>query len=150
TMEAIENGYIKSCKDLGAAGLGGASSELAAKGGFGVHIITDAVPQRESDMQPYEILLSESQERMLFEVSPENVDDVLYLAEKYDLNGAVVGYLTEEPRYIVEFRGEVVADLPIFFLTGGAPTCEKPSPIPVLEIEGGSKKCETPGDLKTA
>ncbi len=150
TLEAIENGYIKSCKDLGAAGLGGASSELAAKGGLGVHIITDAVPQREPDMKPYEILLSESQERMLFEVSPENVDDVLFLAEKYDLNGAVVGYLTEEPRYIVEFRGEIVADLPIYFLTGGAPTCEISSQAPVLEMEGQGKRYETPENLKTA
>jgi len=150
TLEAIEKGYVKSCKDLGAAGLAGASSELAAKGGLGAHIITDTVPQREPDMNAYEILLAESQERMLFEVAPENVDSVLALAAKYDLNGAVVGHLTEEPRYTIEFRGEIVADIPIGFLTGGAPTCEKPSVAPAPQTEGEGKKPETPEDLKAA
>jgi len=150
TLEAMDKGYVKSCKDLGAAGLGGASSELAVKGGLGAHIITDAVPQREPDMNAYEILLAESQERMLFEVTPENVNALLALAEKYDLNGAVVGYLTEEPRYTVEFRGEIVADLPIDFLTGGAPTCEKLSTSPAPRIEEEGKKPEIPEDLKAA
>ncbi|MGB9131896.1 MAG: phosphoribosylformylglycinamidine synthase subunit PurL [Methanosarcina sp.] len=149
TLEAIDKGYVKSCKDLGAAGLGGASSELAAKGGLGARIITDAVPQREPDMNAYEILLAESQERMLFEVAPENVDDLLALVEKYDLNGAVVGYLTSEPTYTVEFKGEIVADIPIGFLTGGAPTCEKPSIAPAPRVEE-RKKPETPEDLKEA
>jgi phosphoribosylformylglycinamidine synthase len=150
TLEAIRKGYVKSCKDLGAAGLCGASSELAAKGGLGARIIADAVPQREPNMNAYEILLAESQERMLFEVAPENADAVLALAEKYDLNGAVVGYLTEEPRYTVEFRGEIVADLPIDFLTGGAPTCEKLSTPPVPQIEKEGRKPESPHDLKAA
>ena len=152
TLEAIEKGYVKSCKDLGAAGLGGASSELAAKGGLGAHIITDAVPQREPNMNAYEILLAESQERMLFEVTPENVENVLALAEKYDLNGALVGYLTEEPDYVVEFKGEIVANLPIAFLTGGAPTCEKLStaPAPRPEEDQKPETPETPEALKTA
>ncbi len=148
TLEAIEKGYVKSCKDLGAAGLAGASSELAAKGGLGARIITDVVPQREPNMNAYEILLAESQERMLFEVAPENVDAVLALVEKYDLNGAVVGYLTDEPNYTVEFRGEIVADIPIGFLTGGAPTCEKPSVAPAPREGEEGKKPETPEDLK--
>jgi phosphoribosylformylglycinamidine synthase len=148
TLEAMEKGYVKSCKDLGAAGLAGASSELAAKGGLGAHIITDAVPQREPNMNAYEILLSESQERMLFEVAPENVDSILILVEKYDLNGAVVGNLTAEPKYEVEFRGEIVADLPIDLLTGGAPTCERLSVSPVPRKEEGEKP-EKAEDLKT-
>lgn len=148
TLEAMQKGYVKSCKDLGAAGLGGASSELAAKGGLGAHIIADAVPQREPNMNAYEILLAESQERMIFEVAPENVNAVLALAEKYDLNGAVVGYLTDEPRYAVEFRGEIVADLPIGFLTGGAPICEKLSTAPSLVED--TQKLKIPGDLKAA
>lgn len=149
TLEAMEKGYIKSCKDLGAAGLGGASSELAAKGGLGAHIIADAVPQREPNMNAYEILLAESQERMVFEVAPEDVDAVLALVAKYDLNGAVVGYLTEKPNYTVEFKGEIVGDIPIDLLTGGAPTCEKPSVTPIPKIEE-SKVPETPEDLKAA
>ncbi|AKB83633.1 Phosphoribosylformylglycinamidine synthase, synthetase subunit [Methanosarcina barkeri 3] len=149
TLEAMRKGYIKSCKDLGAAGLGGASSELAAKGGLGAHIIADAVPQREPNMNAYEILLAESQERMVFEVTPEDVDAVLALVAKYDLNGAVVGYLTEEQNYTVEFKGEIVADIPINFLTGGAPTCEKPSITPISPIEE-NKAPEIPEDLKAA
>lgn len=149
TLEAMEKGYIKSCKDLGAAGLGGASSELAAKGGLGAHIIADAVTQREPNMNAYEILLAESQERMVFEVAPEDVDAVLALVAKYDLNGAVVGYLTEKPNYTVEFKGEIVADIPIDFLTGGAPTCEKSSVAPIPHVEEG-KAPEIPEDLKAA
>jgi phosphoribosylformylglycinamidine synthase len=149
TLEAMEKGYIKSCKDLGAAGLGGASAELAAKGGLGAYIIADAVTQREPNMNAYEILLAESQERMVFEVAPEDVDAVLALVAKYDLNGAVVGYLTEKPNYTVEFKGEVVVDIPIDFLTGGAPTCEKSSVAPIPQVEE-SKAPETPKDLKAA
>ncbi len=149
TLEAMRKGYIKSCKDLGAAGLGGASAELAAKGGLGAHIIADAVPQREPNMNAYEILLAESQERMVFEVTPEDVDAVLALIAKYDLNGAVVGYLTEKQNYTVEFKGDIVADIPINFLTGGAPTCEKPSIAPISQIEE-NKAPETPKDLKAA
>lgn len=150
TLEAMEKGYVKSCKDLGAAGLCGASSELAAKGGLGAYIIADAVTQREPNMNAYEILLAESQERMLFEVSPEDVDAVLALAGKYDLNGAEVGYLTDEPKYVVEFGGAIVADLPIDLLTGGAPICEKLSAAPASRTEEESQKLEVLGDLKAA
>lgn len=148
SLEAIEKGYVKACRDLGAAGLGGASSEMAAKGGLGARIIADAVPQREPDMNAYEILLAESQERMLFEVAPEDVDAVLALVEKYDLNGAVVGELTEEPNYTIEFRGENVACIPVSLLTEGAPTFERPSKAPETREEG--KKPESPADLKQA
>ncbi|MDD4331324.1 MAG: phosphoribosylformylglycinamidine synthase subunit PurL [Methanosarcinaceae archaeon] len=149
TLEAIKKGYVKSCRDLGAAGLGGASSELASKGGLGAHIIAEKVPQREPNMDAYEILLAESQERMLFEVAPEDVKAILALVEKYDLNGADIGYLTEEKTYCVEFRGETVAEIPIDFLTGGVPCFERPSKAPGAKKEE-SKSCkpELPKDLK--
>ncbi|MDD4498710.1 MAG: phosphoribosylformylglycinamidine synthase subunit PurL, partial [Methanosarcinaceae archaeon] len=154
TLEAIRKGYVKACRDLGAAGLGGASSEMAFKGGLGAHIIADNVPQREPNMNAYEILLAESQERMLFEVAPEDVDAVLALVEKYDLNGADIGYLTEEKTYVVEFRGEIVAELPIDFLTAGVPIFERPSKAPGSGEEGDkpekSEKPEIPADLKQA
>ncbi|KUK04843.1 MAG: phosphoribosylformylglycinamidine synthase subunit PurL [Methanosarcinales archaeon] len=127
TLEAIQKGLVRACKDLGAAGLTGASTELAAKGGLGLRIYADRVPLREEGLTAYEILIAESQERMVLEVAPENVDEVLSIAERYDLAHAVVGELTEEKRFVVMFRGEVVVDVPIDLLVGGAPMYERES-----------------------
>ena len=130
TLEAIEKGYVKSCRDLGAAGLAGASSEMAAKGKLGLHIIADNVILREEGMTAYEILISESQERIVFEVEPKDVDAVLAIAKKYDLNGVDIGELTERLYYTVDFKGETAVDIPILVLTEGAPTFERPSSAP--------------------
>ncbi len=127
TLEAIEKGYVLSCRDLGAAGLAGASSEMASKGELGMKLMADKVILRESGMTPFEILIAESQERMLMEVEPENVDAVLKIAEKYDLNASMIGELTERPYYTVLFNDEVAADMPVKLLTEGAPTFERPS-----------------------
>jgi phosphoribosylformylglycinamidine synthase len=148
TLEAIGKGYVKSCRDLGAAGLAGASSEMAAKGNLGMKIIADNVILRESGMTPYEILIAESQERMLLEVEPENVDAVLDIAKKYDLNGSMIGELTEELNYTVQFQGEIAADIPVKLLTEGAPTFERPSTAP--EERDIGDKPELPADLKKA
>lgn len=121
TLEAVSEGHVLACRDLGAAGLSGASAEMCST--FGGRIILDAVPLREAEMTPREILVSESQERMVFEVMPDHVDDLLAIADKYDLNANVIGEVTEEPRYVVEWRGTVVADIPIKLLTEGAPLC---------------------------
>jgi phosphoribosylformylglycinamidine synthase II len=130
TLEVIDHGYVLACRDLGAAGLSGASSEMCST--LGGRITLDAIPLREAGMTPREILVSESQERMVFEVSPEHVDDVLAIARKYDLNGAVIGDVIEEPSYIVEFHGDIVANIPIKLLTEGAPLCtpECPGEVP--------------------
>ncbi|MHC1570262.1 MAG: phosphoribosylformylglycinamidine synthase subunit PurL, partial [Methermicoccaceae archaeon] len=125
TLEAIDRGLVKACKDLGAAGLTGASTELAAKGGLGLTIYADNVPLREKGLTAYEILIAESQERMVLEVAPEDVDEVLSIAERYDLAHAVVGTLTQEKRFVVRFGGEVVVDVPIDLLVGGAPMYER-------------------------
>ncbi|WP_406656329.1 phosphoribosylformylglycinamidine synthase subunit PurL [Methanolobus sp. ZRKC2] len=148
TLEAIGKGYVKSCRDLGAAGLAGASSEMASKGNLGMNIIADNVILRETGMTPYEILIAESQERMLLEVEPQNVQAVLDIAEKYDLNGSMIGELTEELTYTVEFKGEIAADIPVKLLTEGAPTFERPSSEPAPREEG--EKPEIPSDLKMA
>jgi phosphoribosylformylglycinamidine synthase len=148
TLEAIAKGHVKSCRDLGAAGLAGASSEMASKGELGMKIIADNVILRESGMTPYEILIAESQERMLLEVEPENVEAVLDIAKKYDLNGSMIGELTEELNYTVEFHGEIAADIPVKLLTEGAPTFERPSTAP-QERDIGDKP-ELPADLKQA
>ncbi|MDW7733571.1 MAG: phosphoribosylformylglycinamidine synthase subunit PurL, partial [Methanolobus sp.] len=148
TLEAIGKGYVKSCRDLGAAGLAGASSEMASKGNLGMTIIADNVILRETGMAPYEILIAESQERMLLEVEPQDVQAVLDIAAKYDLNGSMIGELTEELTYTVEFKGEIAADIPIKLLTEGAPTFERPSAAPAPREEGD--KPEIPADLKKA
>ena len=123
-LEAIESGYVLACRDLGAAGLVGASAEMGAKGDLGLHLNLNQVPLRGSGMTPYEILIAESQERMVLEVDPSNAEAVLAIAEKYDLNASVIGEFTDDGQYLVEFNGDVVVDLPITFLSGGAPAFE--------------------------
>jgi phosphoribosylformylglycinamidine synthase len=126
TLEAVNLGYVLACRDLGAAGLSGASAEMCST--FGGRITLDAIPLRETGMTPREILVSESQERMVFEVSPEHVDDMLAIARKYDLNGAIIGEVIEEPNYVVKYRENIVADIPIKLLTEGAPLCRPEHP----------------------
>jgi len=146
TLEAIGAGYVLSCRDLGAAGLAGASSEMASKGKLGMRLEADKVILREDGMTPYEIMIAESQERILMEVEPENVDAVLAIGKKYDLHASMIGELTERLYYTVEFEGEMVADIPVMLLTEGAPTFERPSTAPP-EREIGEKP-NLPADLK--
>lgn len=124
-IEAIlgmaETGRVLSCRDLGAAGLAGASSEMCST--FGGVLWADRVHQRETRMHPVEIMLAESQERMLLEVDPADVPLMGRIAERYDLKWSEVGEVIEEPRYRVTFHGKVVCDLPIGFLAGEAPAC---------------------------
>jgi phosphoribosylformylglycinamidine synthase II len=132
TLEMAETGKVLSCKDLGAAGLAGASSEMCAS--FGALIHADRVHLREQGMNPPEIMVSESQERMLLEVEPADVPAIGAIAEKYDLGWSDIGEVIPEDRYIVRFKGRVVADLPIQLLTGDAPLCfweKKPAPMKV-------------------
>ncbi|RDZ37508.1 MULTISPECIES: phosphoribosylformylglycinamidine synthase subunit PurL [unclassified Haloferax] len=116
----IDEDLVESARDLGAAGLGGASSELVAKGGFGAEIDLEKVHQREPNMNAFEILLSESQERMCYEVTPENVERVQELAARFDLGSAVIGEVAEG-NYVCTFDGEPVVDVPPEFLAEGAP-----------------------------
>ncbi|SDZ80766.1 phosphoribosylformylglycinamidine synthase [Haloplanus vescus] len=116
----IDEDLIRAARDLGAAGLGGASSELVAKGGLGAEIELDRVHQREPNMSPLEILLAESQERMCYEVRPEDVDRVRDIAERYDLGCSVIGEV-REGNYVCTFEGETVVNVPAHFLAEGAP-----------------------------
>ncbi|WP_049925061.1 phosphoribosylformylglycinamidine synthase subunit PurL [Halopiger goleimassiliensis] len=118
--QLIEEGLIESARDLGAAGLGGASSEMVAKGGLGAHIELERVHQREPNMNALEILLAESQERMCYEVEPENVDRVREIAERFDLGCSVIGEVTDG-NYVATFEGETVVDVDAYFLGEGAP-----------------------------
>ncbi len=107
-------------RDLGAAGLGGASSEMVAQGGLGARIDLAEVHQREPNMNALEILLAESQERMCYEVRPEDVERVAEIADRFDLGCSVIGEVTEG-NYVCEFEGETVVDAPAEFLADGAP-----------------------------
>jgi len=118
--ELVDAGLIRAARDLGAAGLGGASSELVAKGGLGAHIELDRVHQREPNMNATEILLAESQERMCYEVRPEDVEAVESLAVKYDLGCSVIGEVTGG-NYVCSFEGETVVDADAEYLADGAP-----------------------------
>jgi phosphoribosylformylglycinamidine synthase len=124
--QLIDEGLLRSARDLGAAGLGGASAELVAKGGFGADIDLTRVHQREPNMNALEILLAESQERMCYEVRPADVDRVAEIAERFDLGCSVIGEVTEG-NYVCTFAGdsesdsEVVVDVPAEFLGDGAP-----------------------------
>lgn len=116
----IDESLVLSARDLGAAGLGGASSELVAKGGFGADIDLEKVHQREPNMNAVEILLAESQERMCYEVRPEDVGRVEEIAERFDLGCSVIGEVAEG-NYVCQFDGEVVVDTPPEFIADGAP-----------------------------
>ncbi|ADJ14892.1 phosphoribosylformylglycinamidine synthase subunit PurL [Halalkalicoccus jeotgali] len=116
----IDEGLIESARDLGAAGLGGASSELVAKGGLGARIDLERVHQREPNMTAVEVLLAESQERMCYEVRPESVERVRAVADRFDLGCSVIGEVAEG-NYVCEFDGETVVDVAPELLADGAP-----------------------------
>jgi phosphoribosylformylglycinamidine synthase len=112
TLEILEFDEVVSCQDFGAAGLLSSSSEMAAKGNCGIELYLDQIHLREKDMQPWEIMLSESQERMLFIVTPDGVNKVLNIANKYDVPASVIGKTTESGMYQLFWNGEEIASLP--------------------------------------
>ncbi|WP_448583531.1 phosphoribosylformylglycinamidine synthase subunit PurL [Thermocrinis sp.] len=126
----IDEDLIVGMQDLGAAGLAGASSELASKSKMGVELYLEKVPLREQGMTPYEILLSESQERMLLVAEKEKVDRLKELAKEFHLEGEVVGRLTEDGIFRAYFNGELVAELPVNLITEEAPVYQRPSREP--------------------
>jgi phosphoribosylformylglycinamidine synthase subunit PurL len=123
TLEAIETGAVVGCQDMGAAGIACSTSEMAAKGQVGMNVWLDQVPMRQRDMQPFEILLSESQERMLFVVEKGREQDILEVFAKWDLNCVQIGEVVEGDRLHYYWHGAVVADIPAeaLVLGGGAP-----------------------------
>jgi phosphoribosylformylglycinamidine synthase len=126
----LDRDLVEAARDLGAAGLGGATSEMVAKGGLGAEIELERVHQREPNMNALEILLAESQERMAYEVRPENVDAVEQVAEKYDLGCSVIGEVTDDETYTCTFEGEPVVDVDAEFLGDGAPMNDLPAEEP--------------------
>jgi len=112
SLELIHAGLVVAVQDMGAAGLTSSSAEMAAKGGVGVEIDTALVPAREAGMTPYELLLSESQERMLAVVEPAKVDAVMAVCTKWELEAAAIGRVTDDGLFRVMHDGLVVAAIP--------------------------------------
>ena len=123
-LKLLEEGHLVSLQDLGAAGITSSASEMAAKGGVGIEIEADKVPLRESGMEPWEIVISESQERMLAIVEPEKVGRVLEVAGRYELVGAVIGRVASHGDLCVLHEGEVVGSVPAEHLAD-APVYER-------------------------
>ena len=130
-LELMATEAIVAIQDMGAAGLTSSSFEMAAKGGVGVELDLDRVPVREKGMVPYEIMLSESQERMLMVLRPGHEDVAARIFEKWDLDFAIIGKLTDTGHMVLRFRGEIAADLPIAAVADQAPEYDRPwTPIP--------------------
>jgi len=125
-LEIMGRGCVIAIQDMGAAGLTSSSTEMGAKGDLGVTLNLDKVPCREEGMTAYEMMLSESQERMLMVLKPEKEKEAEAVFRKWGLDFAVVGETTADRRFIVRHRGETMADLPIKELGSEAPVYHRP------------------------
>ena len=126
TLELMATGAVISIQDMGAAGLTCSAVEMGDKGGLGVKLNLEDVPQREDNMTAYEMMLSESQERMLMVLKPELEAEARAVFTKWDLDFAIVGETIAEDRFLVLHNGEVKADLPLATLSGSAPEYDRP------------------------
>src|SRR6266567_3330680 len=154
-LEAMQTGAIIGIQDMGAAGLTCSTCEMGARGGVGIEIEMDRVPQRETGMSAYEILLSESQERMLLVAQKGREEEVYRVFRKWGLDAVEVGRVISEPRMRVIEHGEVVADIPNTALTDDAPVYRRPLERwePAIAREKPkhvtlSQRTDLPGDLK--
>ncbi len=151
SLELLDLGLLVALQDLGAAGLTSSASEMASKGEVGLDIDVSAVPLREADMEPFEVMVSESQERMLCIVTPENVDAVLAVCEKWEVNGAAIGTVTENGRMRVLGGSELLGDMPVRALVDDCPLYElepaKPAgpvyPPPHATLAAGTSASQT-------
>ena len=142
-LELMATGAVISIQDMGAAGLTCSAVEMGDKGGLGIRLVLDNVPQRERDMTAYEMMLSESQERMLMVLKPEKEAEARAIFEKWDLDFAIVGETIPEDRFLILHGNAVKADLPLSKLSSSAPEYDRPwvetpapAPLPALPAIG--------------
>ncbi len=129
-LELLNDHHVVSMQDLGAAGLTSSSSEMASKGFVGLDIHADRVPLREADMEPWEIMISESQERMLAIVEPAKLETVRGICDRWDLDCTVIGEVTDTKMLRIHWHGEVVGDIPARRLADESPVIRTPSVKP--------------------
>ncbi|MBW7835474.1 MAG: phosphoribosylformylglycinamidine synthase subunit PurL [Sphingomonadales bacterium] len=125
-LELMASDAIVAIQDMGAAGLTSSSVEMASKGGVGIELVLDHVPQRETHMTAYEMMLSESQERMLMVLKPGSEAKAEAIFKKWDLDFAVIGRITDSGHLVLRHQGAVVADIPLGPLADDAPVYERP------------------------
>jgi phosphoribosylformylglycinamidine synthase II len=156
-LEAMQTGAIVGIQDMGAAGLTCSTCEMGGRGGVGLDVELDRVPQRETGMSAYEIMLSESQERMLLVAEKGREDEVLRVFAKWGLDAVIVGTVEPEPRLRIRHHGELVADIPNQSLTDDAPLYHRPvgtwkAPVafdpPAAALDELSKDRDYTADLK--
>lgn len=143
TLELFRAGVVAGIQDLGGAGLSCATSELASAGDGGMHVHLDKVPLRDSTLSPEEILMSESQERMMAVVEPADIDAFLAITTKWDVEAAVIGEVTETGRLLIDWHGETVVDVPPRTVAHDGPVYERPFARPqwqdALQADGAEK-----------
>ncbi|WP_100371655.1 phosphoribosylformylglycinamidine synthase subunit PurL [Bacillus sp. FJAT-45037] len=139
-LELIQSDALVGIQDMGAAGLTSSSAEMASKAGSGIEMNLDLVPQREKGMTPYEMMLSESQERMLIVVKKGQEQEIKEIVDRWGLLSAEVGTVTDDKQLRLLHNGEVVADVPVDALAEEAPVYHKPSAVPTYYKEFQEQK----------
>ncbi|MCY7501400.1 phosphoribosylformylglycinamidine synthase subunit PurL [Bacillus pumilus] len=143
-LEVIKNDALVGIQDMGAAGLTSSSAEMASKAGSGIEMNLDLIPQRETGMSAYEMMLSESQERMLLVIEKGREQEIIDIFEKYDLEAVSVGHVTDDKMLRLLHQGEMVCELPVDALAEEAPVYHKPSSEPAYYREFLETKVEAP------
>lgn len=150
TLELMASGAVAAIQDMGAAGLTSSSVEMAGKGDVGIELDLDAVPQREEGMTAYEMMLSESQERMLAILKPGRERDGHAIFEKWGLDAAIIGRTTDTGHMVLKHKGEVVCDVPLAPLFDDAPLYDRPWVAPPPQPRLTAADVAAPTDWKAA
>jgi len=150
TLELMKTGAVAAIQDMGAAGLTSSSVEMAGKGEVGIELDLDMVPQREEGMTAYEMMLSESQERMLAILKPGREHEGHAIFEKWGLDAAVIGWTTDTGHIVLKHKGEVVCDIPLAPLSEDAPLYDRPWTEPVKHPRLDPGQVPAPTDWEAA
>jgi len=150
TLELMASGAVAAIQDMGAAGLTSSSVEMAGKGGVGIELDLDAVPQREANMSAYEMMLSESQERMLAILKPGREADGERIFAKWGLDAATIGRTTDTGHIVLRHKGEIVCDLPLGPLSDDAPLYDRPWVAPTPPARLAPEDVPAPADYAAA
>ncbi|MDP1632571.1 MAG: phosphoribosylformylglycinamidine synthase subunit PurL [Caulobacter sp.] len=150
TLELMATGAVAAIQDMGAAGLTSSSVEMAGKGDVGIELDLDMVPQREEGMTAYEMMLSESQERMLAILKPGRERDGHAIFEKWGLDAAIIGWTTDTGHIVLKHKGEVVCDIPLAPLSEDAPLYDRPWTEPVKHPRLAPGEVPAPTDWEAA